>query len=88
MQRFRATEEDAEDRSIWRGFVGAAKYHLRDIDGPGSKSKSKQYNPRKKITAKCNIGMIMTLEQNVVWNRSKCIPKMLVMEQNHNQLIG
>jgi hypothetical protein len=29
MQRVGATEEDSEDRSIWRGFVGAAKYHLR-----------------------------------------------------------
>ncbi|KAG8290776.1 hypothetical protein J6590_076466 [Homalodisca vitripennis] len=29
MEKMGASEEDAEDRSRWRSFVGAAKYHLR-----------------------------------------------------------
>ncbi|KAG8258867.1 pre-rRNA processing protein [Homalodisca vitripennis] len=29
MEKVGASEEDAEDRSRWRSFVGAAKYHLR-----------------------------------------------------------
>ena len=29
LERIGATEEDAEDRERWRGFVGAAKYLLR-----------------------------------------------------------